>query len=78
MGYRSLRQTMTSVPAWRKVKANQDVRVARDLAFKDSVRRVLGGTVIATRLDQKVTTVSVLAAIGVRTTGQKDGSLHQA
>jgi transposase-like protein len=57
--------------AWRKVKVDWDVWVARDLADEDIVRLILDGTVIKTRLDRKATNISVLAAIGVRRDGQK-------
>ncbi len=57
--------------AWRKVKVDWDVWVARDLANEDIVRLILDGTVIKTRLDRKATNISVLAAIGVRRDGQK-------
>ena len=51
--------------AWRKVKVDWDVWVARDLACEDIVRLILDGTVIKTRLDDAAN-ISVLAAIGVR------------
>jgi len=57
--------------AWRKVKVDWDVWVARSLADDDIVRLILDGTVIRTRLDRKATNISVLAAIGVRRDGQK-------
>jgi len=57
--------------AWRKVKADWAVWVARDLACEDIVRLVLDGKVIKTRLDRKATNISVLAATGVRRPGQK-------
>ena len=57
--------------AWRKVKVDWDVWVARYLACEDIVRLILDGTVIKTRLDRKATNISVLAAIGVRRDGQK-------
>ena len=57
--------------AWRKVKVDWDVWVARDLVDEDIVRLILDGTVIKTRLDRKATNISVLAAIGVRRDGQK-------
>lgn len=57
--------------AWRKVKVDWDAWAARSLAGEDIVRLILDGTVIRTRLDRKVTNISVLAAIGVRRDGQK-------
>ena len=57
--------------AWRKVKVDWDAWCARSLADEDIVRLILDGTVIRTRLDRKVTNISVLAAIGVRRDGQK-------
>ncbi len=57
--------------AWRKVKVDWDVWVARSLADDDIVYLILDGTVIRTRLDRKATNISVLAAIGVRRDGQK-------
>lgn len=57
--------------AWRKVKVDWDAWVARNLVNEDIVRLILDGTVIKTRLDRKVTNISVLAAIGVRRDGQK-------
>jgi transposase-like protein len=57
--------------AWRKVKVDWDAWCARSLANEDIVRLILDGTVIRTRLDRKVTSISVLAAIGVRRDGQK-------
>lgn len=57
--------------AWRKVKTDWDAWCARSLAEEDIVRVILDGTVIKTRIDKKATTISVLAAIGVRRDGQK-------
>ncbi|SEO08514.1 Transposase, Mutator family [Paracoccus alcaliphilus] len=57
--------------AWRKVKVDWDAWSMRDLAEEDIVRLILDGTVIKTRLDRKATSISVLAAIGVRRDGQK-------
>jgi len=48
------------------VKVDWDAWVARNLSDEDIVRLILDGTVIKTRLDRKVTNISVLAAIGVR------------
>lgn len=57
--------------AWRKVKTDWDAWCARDLADEDIVRLILDGTVVKTRIDRKATSISVLAAIGVRRDGQK-------
>ena len=57
--------------AWRKVKVDWEAWCARSLAGEDIVRLILDGTVIRTRLDRKATSISVLAAIGVRRDGQK-------
>jgi putative transposase len=57
--------------AWRKVKVDWDAWCARSLADEDIIRLILDGTVIKTRLDKKATSISVLAAIGVRRDGQK-------
>ena len=57
--------------AWRKVKTDWDAWCCRSLVGEDIVRLILDGTVIKTRLDRKVTGISVLAAIGVRRDGQK-------
>lgn len=57
--------------AWRKIKVDWDAWCARNLADEDIVRLILDGTVIKTRLDRKATTISVLAAVGVRRDGQK-------
>lgn len=57
--------------AWRKVKTDWDAWCARSLADEDIVRLILDGTVVKTRIDRKATSISVLAAIGVRRDGQK-------
>ena len=57
--------------AWRKVKTDWDAWCSRSLVGEDIVRLILDGTVIKTRVDRKVTGISVLAAIGVRRDGQK-------
>ena len=57
--------------AWRKVKTDWDAWCGRSLVGEDIVRLILDGTVIKTRVDRKVTAISVLAAIGVRRDGQK-------
>jgi len=57
--------------ARRKVKVDWDAWCARSLADEDIVRIILDGIVIKTRLDRKTTNISVLAAIGVRSDGQK-------
>jgi transposase-like protein len=53
------------------VKVDWDAWCARSLAEDDIVRLILDGTVVKTRLDRKTTNISVLAAIGVRSDGQK-------
>jgi transposase-like protein len=57
--------------AWRKVKTDWEAWCARSLAEEDVVRLILDGTVVKSRIDRKVTAISVLAAIGVRRDGQK-------
>lgn len=57
--------------AFRQVKVDWDAWCARSLADEDIVRLILDGTMIRMRLDRKATNVSVLAAIGVRSDGQK-------
>ena len=53
------------------MKVDWDAWSTRDLAEEDIVRLILDGTVIKTRPDRKASTISVLAAIGVRRDGQK-------
>lgn len=57
--------------AWRKIRTDWDAWCARSLADEDIVRLILDGTVVKARLDRKATSISVLAAIGVRRDGQK-------
>jgi len=57
--------------AWRKVKVDWEAWSARSLADEDIVRLILDGTVVKARIDRKATSISVLAAIGVRRDGQK-------
>lgn len=57
--------------AWRKVKTDWEAWCTRSLAEEDVVRLILDGTVVKTRIDRKATSISVLAAIGVRRDGQK-------
>lgn len=57
--------------AWRKVKTDWEAWCARSLVEEDIVRLILDGTVVRTRIDRKATSISVLAAIGVRRDGQK-------
>jgi transposase-like protein len=57
--------------AWRKVKVDWEAWCARSLAGEDVVRLILDGTVVKSRIDRKATSISVLAAIGVRRDGQK-------
>ena len=57
--------------AWRKVKTDWEAWCARSLADEDVVRLILDGTVVKTRIDRRATSISVLAAIGVRRDGQK-------
>jgi transposase-like protein len=57
--------------AWRKVKTDWEAWCARSLVEEDIVRLILDGTVVKTRIDRKVSAISVLAAIGVRRDGQK-------
>lgn len=62
---------MWSAAPGRKVKTNWQAWCARSLADEDIVQLILDGTVIKTRIDKKVTNISVLAAIGVCRDGQK-------
>ena len=57
--------------AWRKVKTDWEAWCARSLADEDIVRLILDGTVVKARIDRKATSISVLAAVGVRRDGQK-------
>ena len=57
--------------AWRKVKTDWDAWATRSLADENIVRVIFDGTVVKTRIDKKATSISVLAAIGVRRDGQK-------
>jgi len=57
--------------AWRKVKIDWEAWCARSLTGEDVVRLILDGTVVKSRIDRKATSISVLAAIGVRRDGQK-------
>lgn len=56
---------------WRKVKTDWESWNARSLADEAIVRLILDGTVVRVRLDRKATSISLLAAIGVRQDGQK-------
>ena len=56
---------------WRKVKGDWDAWNARSLVDELVVRLILDGTVARVRLDKKVTSVSLLVALGVRADGQK-------
>ena len=53
------------------MKGHWEARRNRSLADEDVVRLILDGTVVKTGLDQKATTIPVLAAIGVGHDGQK-------
>ncbi|MGB8433180.1 MAG: IS256 family transposase [Burkholderiales bacterium] len=57
--------------AWRKVKTDWEAWCARSLSGEDIVRLILDGTVVKTRIDRKATSISMLAAIGVRRDRQK-------
>jgi len=57
--------------AWRKVKTDWQAWGAGSLAEEDIVRLILDGTVVKARIDRKATSISVLAAVGVRRDGQK-------
>jgi transposase-like protein len=56
---------------WRKVKADWEAWCRRALGAEDVVRLVLDGTVVRVRVDRKATSVSLLAALGIRRDGQK-------
>jgi putative transposase len=56
---------------WRKLKADWDAWMRRDLAGEDVVRLILDGTVVRARLDRKATNISLLVVLGVRRDGQK-------
>ena len=56
---------------WRKTKGDWDVWNARSLADEPIVRLILDGTVVRVRLDKKVTSISLLVALGVRSDDQK-------
>jgi transposase-like protein len=57
--------------AWRKLQSAWQAWQRRDLAGEDIVRLILDGTTVKVRLDRKVTSVSILVAMGVRRDGQK-------
>ena len=57
--------------AWRKVKGDWDAWNARPLIEEPIVRLILDGTVVRVRLDKRATSISLLAALGVRADGQK-------
>ena len=57
--------------AWRKVKTDWEAWRVRSLADEDIVRLILDGSVVKARIDRKATSISVLAAVGVRRDGQK-------
>jgi putative transposase len=56
---------------WRKVKSDWDAWNARSLAEEPTVRLILDGTMVRTRLDRKATSISLLVVLGVRADGQK-------
>ena len=56
---------------WRKTKGDWDAWNARALKEEPIVRLILDGTVVRVRLDKKATSISLLAAPGVRADGQK-------
>jgi putative transposase len=56
---------------WRKVRADWDTWIRRDLIGEDVVRLILDGTVVRVRLDRKATAISLLVVLGVRRDGQK-------
>jgi putative transposase len=56
---------------WRKVKGDFDAWNARSLTGEPIIRLILDGTMVRVRLDKKSTSISLLAALGVRQDGQK-------
>ena len=56
---------------WRKVKSDWEAWNARALKDDKIVRLILDGTVVRVRLDKKVTSISLLVALGAREDGQK-------
>ena len=56
---------------WRKTKGDWDVWNARSLADEPVVRLILDGTVVRVRLDKKATSISLLVALGVRSTARR-------
>jgi putative transposase len=56
---------------WRKVKADWEAWMRRDLAEEDLVRLILDGSVVRVRLDRKATNISLLVVLGIRRDGQK-------
>ena len=56
---------------WRKVKADWESWMHRDLGVEDVVRLILDGSVVRVRLDGKATSISRLVVLGVHRDGQK-------
>ena len=56
---------------WRKTKGDWDAWNARPLADEPIIRLILHGTVVRVRLDRRMTSISLLVALGVRRDGQK-------
>ena len=57
--------------AWRRTRSAWEAWRERDLAGEDVVRLILDGTAVKVRLDERVTAVSLLVALGIRRDGQK-------
>ena len=57
--------------AWRRVKADWEAWDQRSLDEADIVRLILDGTVVRVRLDRKVSSISLLVVLGVRSDGLK-------
>ena len=57
--------------AWRRVKADWEAWDRRSLGEADMVRLILDGTVVRVRLDRKVSSISLLVVLGVRSDGLK-------
>lgn len=56
---------------WRKVQADWEAWLKRDLSGEDIVPLILYGTVVKVRLDRQATNICLLVVMGVRRDGQK-------
>ena len=57
--------------AWRKVKGDWDAWSVRSLDDEPIVRLILDGTVVRVRLDRRATSISLLVALGVRSSAAR-------